>query len=166
MHQLSNFTSERLTAAPLIVEDQSVLYQIYSDAEAMKYRGSGPMQSTDDAAQMIQEQSNDTKFRFGLRTKLTNELIGTALVVSDEEHPDRFEIGFSFGKEHWGKGYAQETLAMLERGLSDQHGSISVVAWCVKENVASVCVFEKAGYTQVDQTEYPGSIRFEKRIAG
>ncbi|MFK7906428.1 MAG: GNAT family N-acetyltransferase [Chitinophagales bacterium] len=91
-------------------------------------------------------------------------LIGTFLLVKDENFKSQYEIGFPFGKAYWSKGYGQETLYMIEKQL-ETYGNIEAIkAWCIKENFASIRVFEKAGFSKVEQNEHPQSYLFVKKI--
>ena len=82
MHSLENirkeilFESERLKTSSLNEEDIESLFQMYSDHEAMKYRGSKPMITISDAHFMVANQTSEkgsiSKLRLGIRTKTTN----------------------------------------------------------------------------------------------
>ncbi len=158
--------SSRLKTAPLCDKDAFRLFQIYSDGDAMKYRGSGPMNEIEDAQKMISRafitDDSVSKLRLGIKTKVDGELIGTLLLsVREDGH---CEIGFSFEKEHWGKGYGQEILKTTEEKLRNFENTRTIRAWCIKENVASNRLFEKAGFSLIEQNKYPQSNLFEKKV--
>jgi len=163
-----NFESERLKTTRLSEEDAATLFQIYSDSDAMKYRGSKPIKSMVDAVNMVTEQfstdNNISKMRLGIRNKSNNHLIGTLLLTKDENFISKCEIGFSFGKKYWGKGYGQETLKMMEEKLRTLESIEEIEAWCIKENIASIRIFEKAGFSKIEQSKYPQSWLLVKRI--
>ncbi len=167
MFQQIKFESERLIAKPLYRKDAGSLFEIYSDQEAMKYRGSAPMKCLEDAFQMITEQEKKgyqgTKTRLGLLDKSKNKLIGTLLLVNKEKQTN-CEVGFSFGKKYWGNGFGSETLEMVEQTLKRIEEIEKINAWCIKENIASVRIFQKAGYIEKLQNDYPKSYLFEKRL--
>ena len=162
------FESSQLITKSLELSDAPTLLSFYSDAEAMKYRGSPPMQSKNDAVSMILNQcyieDNQNKLRLAIWNKDINELIGTLLIQWNTENNAACEIGFSFGKIHWNKGYAQQTLHMIEDRLS-QKGGCTITAFCMKDNLASISVFEKAMYSTVNQDEFPLSLLFIKVIS-
>lgn len=159
-----HFESERLLAKRLLSKDAQNLYAIYSDHEAMKFRGSKSMEKLSDAITMIEQCDVPKKLRLGVFTKSEDVLIGTLLLVQSEISIHSYEIGFSFGKEHWGKGYAKETLAMIESKLKTHFDSLQLTAWCITENIASVSIFQKAGFAITEQTKYPQSTLFVKII--
>lgn len=167
MFRQVKFESDRLIAKQLDKNDAEALFKIYSDHEAMKYRGSDPMKNIDDAFNMIAEQekknNQNTRFRLGLWDKSNNSLVGTLLLISEINEP-KCEVGFSFGKNYWGNGFGRETLKMVERSLKNIERIESIKAWCIKENIASVKIFQKEGYIQIEQNHYPQSYLFEKKI--
>ena len=55
------------------------------------------------------------------------------------------EVGFRFFPDIWGQGYATEALKGLISFSFDELGLHRIWAGCVKENVASARVLEKAG---------------------
>ena len=164
-----SFESERLVTDSLKLTDVLALFQIYSDTEAMKFRGSGPIKSIDEAELMVQESLKLTldqaQRRIGIRTKEDHTLIGTLLLTFKAQLPTTCEIGFSFGKSYWGQGYAKETLGMVEAKLASLLPDLALEAWVVKENLGSVHIFEKAGYSKAQQTRFPGSFHFVKTKA-
>ncbi len=160
------FQSKVIKATKLYLEDAETLFSFYSDAAAMKFRGNSPMNSMKHALKMIKtqilEDGKNRKERLAIRKVSGNELIGTLLLKWTGS--EQCEIGFSFGKKHWGKGYGKETLRMIESHLESYTSLLEIKGWCVKENHASIRIFETAGYTKTPQNEYSGSILFVKTL--
>lgn len=153
--------SERLWFRSLVVSDAIKLYEMYADKEAMKHRGSKPMENVHDAHEMISNQYVLTehlkKHRFGIVEKSSHTLVGTLLISSQTKTPSLYEIGFSFDKNYWRKGYAQETIQILMDSFRTSSVCIELTAWVKKENIASIRLFEKMGFTKKNQTEHPDS---------
>lgn len=163
------FESERLITRELQVSDASSLFEMYSDFEAMRYRGSKAIATIKDAFEMIANQLNEENglsiCRLGIRRKSDNELIGTLLLKIDQATSNQCEIGFSFGKEYWGQGFGKETLALVESELKRTENIEEIHAWCVNDNLASVQLFEKANYSKIQQETYPESTLFVKSLS-
>ena len=163
-----NFESERLITSQLLKEDEAVLFEMYSDKEAMRFRDSGAMNTIKDAAHMVENQlsfnNGISKLRLGIKNKSQNTLIGTLLLVHNNDSPNQYEVGLSFGKKYWGKGYALETLKMVEDELKTHHSIYNIKAWCRKGNVASIKLFKKANYLEQQQNIYPKSLLFIKAL--
>jgi RimJ/RimL family protein N-acetyltransferase len=56
------------------------------------------------------------------------------------------EVGYTFARQHWGKGYANEALAALVEYLFDQLGVTRVFGMLHPDNVASAMVMERTGF--------------------
>lgn len=168
MFEGTNFESDRLITRELFDSDAEELFRIYSDKEAMQYRGAAVMVRIEDAYKMIANQSlkegNLLRKRLGIISKSNGQLIGTLLLTRNKSTIEECEIGFSFGKRNWGRGLGKETLEMLELQLRNIEGIEIIKAWVVKENVASIHIFEKAQFIAMQQTEYPKSNLYCKRL--
>lgn len=57
------------------------------------------------------------------------------------------EVGYWLGEEHWGHGIATEALVAMTRYAIETHGFTRLFALPYAENLASIRVLEKAGYT-------------------
>ena len=160
--------SQRLKVSRMLQSDADLLFEMYSDAEAMKFRGSKPMTLLADAHQMIATQLVEvgtiSRLRIGIRLKATELIIGTTLLTFDSLQPDQYEIGFSFGKQHWGQGYGLETLEMVEVVLQASKAA-RLKSYSLKENLASIRLLEKAGFVKTPQEKYPGSYLFTKELS-
>ena len=74
----------------------------------------------------------------------TNEAYGDlALHLSAESQTA--EVGYSFGSEHWGKGYATESLEALMRYLFEELKVTRVFGMLNPDNPASAVVLERSG---------------------
>jgi|TARA_B110001450_G_C17416027_1_gene397826 RimJ/RimL family protein N-acetyltransferase len=157
--------SERLKTSILSENDIETLFNIYSDKDAMKFRGSKPMLSIDDAVKMVSESQSKLngilKNRLSIRLKSNNQLIGTLLIKVEEQNKKEAEIGISFGIRYWNKGYGYETIKMTEKRLKDLKYE-KIKAWCKKENKASIKLLEKCDFYKVKQNTYPESYLFYK----
>jgi len=153
--------SERLSFRELDNKDAERLYFIYSDKAAMKYRGSKPMLDISEAYEMITKrvnnQNNLDSYRFGIIEKSENLLIGTLLLKYNTKVQNQCEIGFSFDKNHWNKGYGKETTNILINSFKELKHLKELKAWCKKENIASMKILEKIGFSKKNQNEYPES---------
>lgn len=159
---IATMESKRLFTRELQKEDAKDLLAIYSDKEAMKYRGSKALESIAEAMAFINTK-NDRQLRLGVILSETEKLLGSLLLVSNPLE-NSIEIGFSFGKKYWNKGYASETLHMVERHACKKHRLNKFQAWCIRENSASNRVFEKAGFTLQSQNQFPNSYLWVKTI--
>ncbi|MGB0807296.1 MAG: GNAT family N-acetyltransferase [Salibacteraceae bacterium] len=162
-HSLFSST-ERLVFRELEETDADWLFEIYSDKEAMKYRGSVPLQNRMEAIEMvrnvIKQTSQINAYRLGIVVKPGLSLIGTVLYKTHTSNTEICEIGFSLDKNHWGKGYATELVSSMLINFKKQKEFKELHAWVVKENSSSVRLFEKLGFHIQTQNQYPHSFLF------
>lgn len=154
--------TQRLRVRPLNLADQRVLFDIYSDKDAMKYRGSKPFETLDDVAEMLsvtfQKLKTKEEFRYAVEHKESEELMGTFLIKPIAEQV--CEIGYSIGKKYWGAGYGRELLkAMLDYIATLPFNTI--VATSKKENIASLKLLESVGFQIFPEKEIHGCHFFE-----
>ena len=140
--------TDRLLMRPPTRDDLPALIRMRSDAEVSRYLG-GPAMATPEAL------SKRLDFYVGcvpshgfamgpLLHKDTGELIGWGGLQPLEETGE-IEVGYSFAKAHWGRGYATEMAAAWLRYGFEQAGLARIVAVAVPENMASRHVMEKLG---------------------
>jgi RimJ/RimL family protein N-acetyltransferase len=143
---LKPFTTERLAIRQLQVQDAPELARI-SDVPAVSQwmafmEGGFPLEK---AQALIASQDQTKEYFFAVRLP-GGTLIGAMGVI---DHPDgSIEVGYWFGVDHQGKGYASEAL----RGTLDQIaadpalGSRPVFAECRPDNAASIRLLTKTGF--------------------
>ena len=62
---------------------------------------------------------------------------------------DKWEVGYHIAKEFAGKGYATEAVKAFLPVIMKELGISEILGICVKENIASIKVLEKAGFEKV-----------------
>jgi len=97
--------------------------------------------------------ANETGQRIGLiilsHAVLSHSMSGES-EVSKEEVPVR-HLGYLFAQQAWGKGYATEMLAGLQKVFRGQRVRIS--GGVMQENAASARVLQKAGFRRGAETQ-------------
>ena len=87
-------------------------------------------------------------------------VIGVINLHDYSEANENAELGFWFGEEYWGNGYATEAAKRVLDFAFRELKLNRVTALCVDENVASAHVLKKLGMT------YEGTMRQYIRIKG
>lgn len=161
--------SDRLFTRRLNLSDVSTLFSYYSDVEAMKFRGSAPLKTMDEAEMMVRNSFNKTEdaynLRLGICCKENNLLLGTLLLKWSPDSNTQCEIGFSFGQKFWNQGFGHETIQMALYNLQKQTSVKSVLAWCIKDNLASIKILIKNGFVESNQDHFPESILLIKELS-
>ncbi|MEK6508514.1 GNAT family N-acetyltransferase [Myroides sp. C4067] len=158
---------DRLYFRPLVIEDKEQLLYIYSDKDAMQYRGSKPLETIEEAENMVhqahQEWESRTKMRMAVIEKDTEVLIGTAMYFF--ESPTAVEIGFSIGRDFWKYGYGQEgTIGLMEYIKANEPNVTTIVGIARSGNEKSLKMMANIGFVEVLDYEVEGKRRFELMV--
>ncbi len=166
--KIKNHESERLNFREMKPMDATQLFEIYSDAEAMKYRHNPPMKSMEDAKAFIQNQKLETdthyKIRKGVVIKESNELIGSVMYKFSKLEKTECIIGYSIGAKYWGRGFGREIVKFLVESIEALGSIKQIKAWTIQENVGSNRILEINGFETVAQEEFPESYLFVRNI--
>lgn len=166
--KIENFESERLRFREMEQVDAAQLLEIYSDAEAMKYRHNPPMKNMEDAISFIQDQKLETdthyKIRKGVIIKESNELIGSMMYKWSKKNEAACVIGYSIGANYWRRGFGREIVQALVGSIKGLGSVQEIKAWTIKDNIASNRILEINGFQIKEQSEFPESYLFVRKI--
>ncbi len=150
------------------MEDMADLFDIYSDKEAMKYRGSKPMETIADAKKYVQNKAIKKEqirtLRKAVELKTTKELIGSVMYRFDEKKKRECEIGYSIGRKFWGKGLGKEIVKVLIETVERQQTIKEILAWSNKQNIASIKILEKLGFQLVEEDVNQNAYLYRRKI--
>ena len=157
--------NEKLLIRELIENDINVIFQLYSDKEAMKFRGSKSFENIDEAEKMLKKVAENIKngieYRYGIIEKETSNLIGTYLItpITNIE----CMVGCSIGKKYWRLGNGIEVMKLMSEYLRKLKYE-KIVGLIKKENIPSIKLVEKMNFVLIEQTEKPEFYKYEKKI--
>lgn len=142
--------TDRLTLRLLQEEDILSFIQLSNNPSLNNFSTGRYENMTEEKARLfvqenLQEYSKQMIGRFGVFLKGQAVLIGICglFKMSTDPFKNQFAIGYRFGGEHWGKGYAREAASeMLRYGLEDL-GLKEIMALIDPHNSRSVKVAEK-----------------------
>ncbi|TCW84032.1 N-acetyltransferase [Burkholderia sp. SRS-46] len=145
-------TTARLTLRPLKEDDAHALFEIWSDAEAMRYFSFSAMADLDEAKERVARKlttaADGTDFNCVLESRATGEVLGECALFHMNEQCRRAEIGFSLKRRHWGSGYMREAAAALvEHAFGVLHLN-RLEADIDPRNVASARLLERLGFVR------------------
>ncbi|MBE6153041.1 MAG: GNAT family N-acetyltransferase [Firmicutes bacterium] len=152
---MKNLGTQRLETKNLIlrkleIEDYKGAFKNWcNDPEVTKYVTWEPHKSEEVTKELyetwIKEYNNPNTYKWIVIEKESNEPIGTISVVRFYQEDLSAEIGYCYGKNWWGKGYATEALTKVIDYLLNDIGLEKVVARHLVSNPASGKVMEKSG---------------------
>jgi [ribosomal protein S5]-alanine N-acetyltransferase len=153
-------TTERLELRALTLDDAAAAFAIYGDHEVMRYVAGGPV---DDVAateavvrQVIAHQRLHGYSWWAVVERATGELVGDAGLYSFAGTGPGVELGYTFRRDAWGKGYATESATACLRAAFGPLGIERVRAVVLPDNAASVRVLEKIGMRHDGTVQYHG----------
>ena len=146
--------TNRLAMRPHQLSDAPFMVELNADPEVVRYTGDGPFASTAEAEAVVRalmRQFAERKMgRFLLLERATGTPLGWCGLkwIEDER---RVDLGYRLARAHWGKGYATEAGAACVRYGFVELGLTTLTAEAAKDNVASVRVLHKLGFTTVGE---------------
>jgi [ribosomal protein S5]-alanine N-acetyltransferase len=157
--------NEKLLIRELIEKDVNVIFELYSDKDAMKFRGSKPFENIGEAEIMLKKVAknikNRTEYRYAIIEKETSNLIGTYLItpITNIE----CMAGCSIGKKYWRLGYGLEVMLLMTEYLRNLKYE-KIIGLIKKGNIPSIRLVEKMNFVLIEQTEKPEFYKYEKQI--
>lgn len=157
------FTTERLRARPLSLDDGDACFEIYGDADVTRYVTSdgAAVQSIDIVRLLLTSgmlaPQEDSRFGFwGLERLEDEQVVGTVALIPVEDAPDEYEMGWHLARRAWGAGYARESgIALLRYGF-DVVGLERIEALTRPENARSIAACRRVGMRDVGMREHQG----------
>ena len=140
----------RLTLRPFIESDWRLVHDYNADPQVVRYMRWGPNREADTIAFVSRAIANSTaaprtEFDFAVVRSEDDALIGNCNLRLTGDAALEGTIGYLFHPDHWGNGFATETVeALLQHGF-EHLGLHRIVANCHSENLASQRVLEKNG---------------------
>lgn len=149
------FQAERLYIRKLTYDDLHDLHKLQSNPNVMKYIINRPktMKENEKELNKIIQHYSETNNEFlvlAVCSKETHEFIGTCAVIKNENN--EFEVGYRILEELWGNGYGSEILNLIISYSSELRRLDYIVASVDAENIHSIKILEKCGFTLVNET--------------
>lgn len=148
--------------------DIQALFAIYSDKEAMKYRGSKAMSDLEDARDFVRTQDTIEANKHTIRKAVicmdTKELLGTVMFRYDHTKKHQCELGYSIGPKYWGQGYGKMIVGKMIAVLKEQEVITELIAWSHRDNFASIKILESYGFRSIQHSGIKAHRLYRKSI--
>lgn len=159
MIEIPTLSTARLLLRPFRNADLEEYARICSDPEVVRFLGDGKPLSRVDAWRQMAVILGHWELRWygmwAVEEKQSGALMGRIGFWQPEGWPD-FELGWTLGREWWGKGYATEGARAALRFAFEELDRKHVVSLIHPENRASIRVAERLGERLEGQTEIFG----------
>lgn len=144
--------TQRFVLREITLDDASDMFRIMSDPRVMRYFGSEPMTSHDqaiDRAKGIHEAfAEQSGVRWAITRREDGQFIGTCGFWRLIKEHFRAEIGYELDPAFWGQGVMTEAVGGMLRFGFTRMGLHSVEAHIDPANTGSRRVLEKLGFVQ------------------
>jgi ribosomal-protein-alanine N-acetyltransferase len=141
----------RLELRPLREADVAALFEIHSDATAMRY-WDAPMWKSDERgrAMVARDVALTTMdyLRLGIALAASGTLLGTCALWKIDTQSRRAEIGYILGCRNWGRGYMHEALGALLQYAFTELNLNRIEADTDPRNVRSTRLLERLGFSK------------------
>jgi [ribosomal protein S5]-alanine N-acetyltransferase len=133
------------------------MFEIMGDPETMRFWDWPPFSERDTVDEIVAAQIADMENGNSLYWAVCREAGGPAIGCCDlseiDHHHARAEVGFLFGRRHWGQGYAAEAMAAIMEYAFDGLGLQRLWARFHAGNEKSRALLERLGFV------YEGTLR-------
>ncbi len=146
------FTTNRLIVRHFELGDEEDFYQLNSHPDVMRYIR--PPKNREECKLFLNEnvqlyRSGSAIGRYHVAEKLPHQFAGTFSVLMMPDR-DAFHIGYALMPDAQGKGLAKELLQAGLLWLAMNSGRPEIFAITSPENLPSVALLQKAGFTQLE----------------
>jgi ribosomal-protein-alanine N-acetyltransferase len=140
--------TSRLLLRRLVNSDIQDLFEVASEPEVTRYITWETHRTPDDTRRFIQVvhdwYERQEVLYWGVVRKSDMRLIGTCGIFEWVVRDARAELSYTLGRPYWGQGYASEIAGTLIRFAFETLQLNRLEGRCLRENVASARVLEKA----------------------
>ena len=156
---IGEIRTDRLVMRPILAEDLDAYAAMYADPEVVRFISDGTTATRDETAEWLERtirrnELDGWDMRSVVRVDDGAVLGRCGIAVREIEGGIEREVGYLFGREHWGRGYATEAAsAMRDRALHEL-GLRKVIALIQHENEASKRVAAKLGMAYERDVEF------------
>ncbi|WP_274307086.1 GNAT family N-acetyltransferase [Solibacillus daqui] len=141
---------EKIYFKALRIEDVQEIHHYASDQEVSRFIGWNLMSTMEETSQfieiMLKRESAGTHLYSSIVEKLTQAVIGTAIIFNFDQEANQAEIGYVLHKHHWGKGYGTEIVALVSDFAFKSLNLHKLHAVVVHANIGSARILEKNRY--------------------
>ena len=148
--------TERLTITTFSPDMAQTVYENSQDEDTRRFVPDEVYNSAEEAREAIyflisRYDTTDGPFVYPIITNDSGKNIGYVQLCKLELEEVSWEIGYHIAKNFTGKGYATEAVKAFLPAMAQKLNLGEIYGICLTENIASVRVLEKCGFTQIYQ---------------
>ena len=147
---LPTLQATRLTLRRISADDVDAIFDVFSNAEVMRYWSTPPLADRAAAVELLNEIDDSfarqVMLKWGVARRTDNQLIGTTTLYNLDFANRRAEVGYALGRTHWGQGYMHEALQALLSYCFETLNLRRLEADVDPRNEASIKSLERLGF--------------------
>lgn len=142
--------TDRLVLRNVAAKDADIMYDYRNNELCARYQR-GQTKDYAGIIELVEKSKNDVismdvPFFAAIALKDTDEMVGEVVVMPNE---GTISLGYTFSYKHHRKGYAFEALTALIDLLHEQYPEWDFICFTEKENIPSMNLLKKMGYTDM-----------------
>jgi len=147
---LHSLEAEKICFKALSMSHVQAIHSYAADKEVLRFIGWSLMSSIDETRQyvktMLERESAGTHHYASVAIKSTGQIIGTAMLFNFDQVANQAEIGYVFHRDHWGKGYGSECVALISNFAFETLKLHKLHASVADANIGSARILIKNGF--------------------
>ena len=147
---LPTLTTPRLALRAISDDEVDAIFEVFSNAEVMRYWSTPPLADRAGAVELIHEIhdsfARQVMMKWGVARRKDNLLIGTTTLYNLDFTNRRAELGYALARTHWGHGYMHEALQVLLAYAFETLDFRRLEADVDPRNQASIQTLERLGF--------------------
>jgi len=152
------YESARLVFEPLRAEHAAILFEALGNPLVCEHLNCEPPASVDELSEQFARLSagpppdhrDERWINCAVQRKCDGRWIGR---VQATVHPGWAEVAYLFEPACWGRGFASESLAWLQRHIESEAGAIEFWATAAPANQRSIRLLLRAGYRRTSPSD-------------
>ncbi len=165
-HHLPTFEAEKFIIRPLQLSDTEAFYKLRTDEKVNRYIRRNPFQSHTEAEVRLNELMKGIQeekwYYWAIQLSDKPELIGTILLWNLSKERSEAELGYELHPLFHRKGIMNEAVSIICHFAFNTVGFQKIIAVIQPQNIASIHLIEKQGFTQSHQLLENGDIVYSK----
>lgn len=159
--------TERLILRQVTAEDAPVMFDYRNNEICARYQR-GQTKDWDGICALMERRKDDVlgieaNCLIAVALKETDEMIGEIVVMPND---GCISLGYTFSYRHHRKGYAFEAMSALTDLLHERYPEWEFISFTEPENIPSMNLLKKLGYTDYGYVEKNTSNVFGKWVTG
>lgn len=158
-------TTPRLILRPVTLGDFDATHQLLSDPEVMRFSLNGPyseQKTLEFINNCIQQTAKNLPSLLAVTNRTTGLLIGYCGFYKQKINGiEELELGYRLAKQYWGQGLATEAAKAMQQHAFNEMGLTRLISLIEKENIGSVRVALKNGFTLEKEMLYDKRIQVQ-----